>query len=60
MGPAVGRCSVGEVTIDLALIQKPARTPDKTPLQTVVHRIASQDEGSALALLFCLSFQAPR
>ena len=44
-----GRCSVGEVTIDLALIQKRARTPDKTPLQTVVHRIASQDEGSALA-----------
>ena len=44
-----GRCSVGEVTVDLALIQKPARTPDKTPLQTVVHRIASQDEGSALA-----------
>ena len=35
-----GRCSVGEVTIDLALIQKPARTPDKTPLQTVVHRIS--------------------
>ena len=35
-----GRCSVGEVTIDLALIHKPARAPDKTPLQTVSHRIS--------------------
>ena len=34
-----GRCLVGEVTIDLALVQEAARTPDKTPLQTVVHRI---------------------
>ena len=44
-----GRCSICEVTIDLALIQKPARTPDKTPLQAIGHSTASPSEGSALA-----------
>ena len=36
------RCRpVGEITVDLALVQKPVRAPDQTLLQTVGHRITS-------------------
>ena len=44
-----GRCSVREITVDLAGVQEPACAPDKTPLQAVVHATASQSEGSTLA-----------
>jgi len=44
-----GGCSICELAVDLALVQKPVRAPNKTPLQAVGHRITSPDEGSALA-----------
>ena len=54
-----GRCLVGEVTIDLALVQEAARTPDKTPLQAVVHWIPLQRGFDPRILFVDLSFRVP-
>jgi hypothetical protein len=52
--------SIREITVDLALIQKPARAPDQTPLQAVGHWVIPSSEGSALALLVELPRSAMR